>query len=257
MRCMRSTRPPRVRHTALRAVCEAREELASITSASMPQGINVQLLNELSRALLTAVRPNGDQTIYDSGPDASFHLDRDSCYIRIICALTKNDEWCQRLTRDGHLDRCISLVGEYHHCHHLDAASYLLVIFGRIKSAGKDLPFSPAQKRWRLLIENVWDHVKYSAGYDLLDGMSDLVTATSLNLTAPDDGVPRRWFADLAAKVHSTSVELQKNQADYLDYGIAQAAINAALSSVQGLDEELSRIVRQRNILQEDGLDGT
>jgi hypothetical protein len=90
IRCMGSTRPPRVRHTALRAVCEAREELASITSASMPPGVDTQLLDELSRALLTAIRPKDGQTTHDTGPDASFHLRRDSCYIRIIYALTSD-----------------------------------------------------------------------------------------------------------------------------------------------------------------------
>ncbi|KAG2357894.1 hypothetical protein BDR07DRAFT_317545 [Suillus spraguei] len=254
IRCMRSARPPRVRHTALRAVCEAREELASITSASMPQGINVQLLNELSRALLTAVRPNGDQTIYDSGPDASFHLDRDSCYIRIICALSKNDEWCQRLTRDGHLDWCISLVDEYQNCQHLDAAAYLLVVFGRIKSSGKDLPFSPAEERWRLLIENVWDYVKYSIGYDIrvVDEIPALVTATMLNLTASDHYVPWEWFANLAVDVHMGLVSLQENQADHVNNGIAQAAIDVALSFTQDLYNELSYMVEQRNISQRD-----
>ncbi|KAG2076156.1 hypothetical protein BDR04DRAFT_1090038, partial [Suillus decipiens] len=247
MRCMRSTRPPRVRHTALRAVCEAREELTSITSASMSQGINAHLLDEFSCAILTAVRPYGDQKIHDAGPDASFHLDRDSCYIRIICALTKNDEWCQRLTRDGHLDRCISLVDKYQNCHHLDAAACLLVVFGRIKSSGKDLPFSPAEERWRLLIENVWDYVKDSIAYDIrvVDGIPALVTATMLNLTASDHRVPWEWFANLAADVHMASVNLQQNQSDHVNDDITQAAIDAALSSIHGLDEELSCMVGQ------------
>ncbi|KAG2360145.1 hypothetical protein BDR07DRAFT_171003 [Suillus spraguei] len=257
--CMDSTKPSRVRHSALRAVCEAREELVSITSGSMPQCIDAQLLDELSRALLTAVRPYGDQTIHDTGPDAFFHLRRDSCYIRIICALTKDDEWCQRLTHDGHPDWCISLVDEYQNCHHLDAAFYLLVVFGRIKSSGKDIPFSPAQMMWRVLIKNVWDHMKYSAGYDVLYGIPDLVIATRLNLTTSDDDIdiPTRWFADLATKVQATSVELQQNQAYYVDDSIVHAAINAALSSIQGLDEELSRIVKQRNTSQGDYSDGT
>ncbi|KAG1838911.1 hypothetical protein DFJ58DRAFT_120860 [Suillus subalutaceus] len=37
IRCMGSTRPPRVRHSALRAVFEAQEDLISMTSVSMPR----------------------------------------------------------------------------------------------------------------------------------------------------------------------------------------------------------------------------
>ncbi|KAG1886676.1 hypothetical protein F4604DRAFT_1675549 [Suillus subluteus] len=73
IRCMGSTRPPRVRHSALRAVFEAQEDLISMTSVSMPQDVDSPLLNQLSRALLTAVCPNDNPTTHDAGPDASFH----------------------------------------------------------------------------------------------------------------------------------------------------------------------------------------
>ncbi|KAG2357913.1 hypothetical protein BDR07DRAFT_318131 [Suillus spraguei] len=74
IRCMGPTRPLRVRHSALRAVFEAREELAS-----MPLGIDAQLLNELSRVLLTAACPEDGQTTYNTEPHTSSHIDRDSC----------------------------------------------------------------------------------------------------------------------------------------------------------------------------------
>jgi hypothetical protein len=214
-----------------------------MTSASMPPGVNTRLLNKLSRALLTAVRPKNGHAIHDTGPDASFHIDRDSCYIRIICALTKNDEWYQCLTRDGHLDWCISLLdGLYQYCH-LNVAFYLLVIFGRIKSSGKDLPFGPAQERWRRLITHIWNFVQRFVSFNGdVDGIPAFVTATRLNLRA-SDGVPWEWFADLSAKVHGTLVNLYQSQAYYVDRGIAQVAINAALSSIQSLDDELSRMV--------------
>jgi hypothetical protein len=252
-RCMGSTRPPRVRHMALRAVCEAREEVASITSASMPPGIDVGLLDELSCALLTAVRPNG-QTAHDTGPDASFHVGRDSCYIRVIYALTKNDIWFQRLTRDGHDERCISLVDGARQHRYSPIAFYLLVIFGRIKSIGKDLPFSLVQERWRLLIRNAWDHATYSEIRNIndVDGIPAFVTATRLNLTASDDSVPREWFTDLAAKVHKVLVDLQRRQAILVNNGVGQAAIDAALSSIQGLHDDLSCVVEQRNASQRD-----
>ncbi|KAG2076159.1 hypothetical protein BDR04DRAFT_1090040 [Suillus decipiens] len=252
IRCMRSTRSPRVRHSALRAVCEAREELASISSASMPQGINAQLIDELSRSLLTSVCPNDDQTTLNTGPDTFFHVDRDTCYIRILYALTKNNEWCQRL-HNGHLKRCISLVDRYRHYRPSNAAScYLLVVFERIKALDKDLPFNPAEKKRRPLIEDAWNHAKDSMA-DLIDGIPALVKVTEPILTAFDDDVPRWWFRDLTTNVGWTLNRLTQKQAEYVNDGIAEAAIR----SMKGLYDELSPIVKQLNTSQRDNLDGS
>jgi hypothetical protein len=248
--CMSSDRPPRVRHAALRVVHEAREELASITSASMPPGVDTQLLDELSHALLTAVRPKDGQPTYDTGPDASFHPRRDSCYIRIIYALTKNDEWLQRLIRDGHRDWCISLVDGDCHIRYWEVGFYLLVIFGRIKFSGKDLPFSPAQEKWRSLVENTWETLQYATRFDnYVNGIPSLVTATRLDLTA-SGGVPGEWHTDLAAMVREALVNLKGRQAILVKDGIAQAVIDAALSSTQGLHDDLNSIIEQRNTSQ-------
>ncbi|KAG2109033.1 uncharacterized protein F5147DRAFT_836864 [Suillus discolor] len=254
IRCMGSTRPPRVRHTALRAVFEAREELAYITSVSMPEGVDVHILDELSRAVLTAVHPNDDEAIHDTEPDASFHEDRDYCYIRLIYTLTQNDEWMQRLTRDGHLDRCISLVDGVSQKGHSDVGFYLLVIFGRIRSSGKDLPFSPAEERCWPLLKNPWNSAKYLVGEDgYVDEIPAFVTATRLNLTILDDGVPREWFTELAEDVHMTLVNLQQSQAILVEDGVAQATVDAALSSMQGLYDTVRRMTGDQNALQRDG----
>ncbi|KAG2040400.1 hypothetical protein BDR03DRAFT_1089823 [Suillus americanus] len=258
IRCMGSTRPSRVRHSALRAVFEAQEDLASITSVSMPRGVNSQLLNQLSQALLTAVCLNDNPTIHDAGPGTSFYEDRDSCYVRLICALTKDDDWCQRLTRDGHLDRCISLVGGA--CFQFDpnVRFCVLVIFGKIKSSGKDLPFSPTEERWQLLIADAWDFARYLiGGDDYVDGIPALVTATRLYLTRWYD-VPRGWLADLPAKVQKALVDLQERQAILVNDGVAQATVNAALSSMQGLYyDALYRITEDQNTQQGNGREAT
>jgi hypothetical protein len=239
IRCMRSARPPRVRHAALRAVHESREELASITSSSMPPGVDAQLLNELSCSLLTAIRPKDSQTTHDT------RLRRDSCYIRIVYALTKNDEWLQRMTRDGHLDRCISLVNG--DCRiNWEVGFYLLVVFGRIKSSGKDLFFGPDEENWRRLINNAWETLQYVTRLNnYVDGIPALVTATRLNLTA-SDGVPGEWHAYLALMVHEVLVNLQGSQAILVNAGIAQAVLDAALSSTQGLYNDLRCTIEQR-----------
>ncbi|KAG2102315.1 hypothetical protein BD769DRAFT_1507318 [Suillus cothurnatus] len=248
IRCMAFTRSSRVQHNALRAIFEAREELASITSVSMPQGVDAQLLNELSCGILTAVSPNSDQAIHTTGSNTSSHLDGDSCYVHLIFSLTKNDEWCERLTHDGHSNRCISLVDRVYRDRYSKLAFYLLVILGRTKSLDKDLPFSAAEERWRLLITTAWDCAQSSLQeHGVVDGIPVIVTGTRLNLTVSDDGVPKEWFADLAAKVHCASLNLQERQVILVDGGIAQAAIDAALSSMQGLYEDLNRLVKQRD----------
>ncbi|KAG1886681.1 hypothetical protein F4604DRAFT_1917498 [Suillus subluteus] len=264
IRCMHPTRPHRVRHTALRAVCEVREELASITSAS-PRNLDARLLNGLSRALLTAVRPNVHQTTY-TGPDTTFYVNRDSCYILLLYALTKNDEWCQRLTRHGHLDQCTALLGGFSYSsvivmrietpwnstgHGVTVEFYFLVIFGRIKSLGKDIPFSPAESlEWLLLIARTWDNAPLRIkDDDYVDGIPAVVTATKLNLTASDDGVPREWLVDVAAKVLVALVNLRERQGELVNKGIAQAAIDDALSSMERLHTEFSHMVEQRSTL--------
>ncbi|KIK48533.1 hypothetical protein CY34DRAFT_103945 [Suillus luteus UH-Slu-Lm8-n1] len=191
-------------------------------------------------------------TAHDTGPDASFHFSRDSCYIRLICALTKNDEWIQRLSRDGHLERCYSLVDGVCRKPYSKIGFYLLVMFGRIKSSGTDLPFGPAQERWRLLIANTWTFLRFIGSDIDVDGIPAFVEATRLNLTASDDGVPREWFPGLCAKVHTVLDRLQERQAILVDDGIAQAVIDAALSSIQGLYDDLSCMVMQRNTSQKE-----
>ncbi|KAG2357889.1 hypothetical protein BDR07DRAFT_317339 [Suillus spraguei] len=242
---MGSTRPHRVRYTALRAVCGAREQLASITSASMPQGIDAQLLNELSCALLTAVRPHNENKTHHTGHDTSFHLDRDYCYLRLIYALIKNDEWYQRLTHDGHLDRCISLFDEVCKQRYSMIGSCLLVIFGCIKSSDHHLPFSLAEEKYRLLFTDAWDYAQYHVEHDAVDRIPAFVTVTRHTLTTSHYSVPREWLVDLTAKVHCALFSLQRGQANCVDRGIAQAAIDTALSSMQGLYDDLHRMVKQ------------
>jgi len=81
-------RPRRLQYAALRVVSDAREELSSVTHDQISQGVD--LLDALSRAIL------GVAQHFQYGDDARNH-----CYLRLISALAKNDEWCKRLTRDN------------------------------------------------------------------------------------------------------------------------------------------------------------
>ncbi|KAG2757222.1 hypothetical protein P692DRAFT_20814223 [Suillus brevipes Sb2] len=128
---------------------------------------------------------------------------------------------------------------------------YLLVVFWRIKSSGKDLPFSPTQENWRSLVKNTWETLEIVTWSDnAIDGIPAIVTLTRLNLTASDNGVPREWFTDLAAIVHKVLVKSQREQATLVNNGIGQAAIDTALSSIQGLHDDLGCVIDQRNASQ-------
>ncbi|KAG1724653.1 uncharacterized protein EDB91DRAFT_1170624 [Suillus paluster] len=249
IRCMGPARPPRVRHAALRAVSEARGELASITRDSMPQGVDVNLLDTLSRAILTVVCPNRDQTDHGSGPDAIFHKNRNLCYFRLISALTKSDEWCQRLIRDGHLEWCISLVDKVSW---IDNGYHLLVIFGRIGPFAKDHPFSTAQHTWQGRIDNTWFWASRSYSEmddEYVDAIPALVIVTRLNFLGSDNSVSSWTLGRLADNVHGALAKLQEGEATN---SIAHATVVTAISSVQGLYDDLRREIDDRNASERD-----
>ncbi|KAG1886745.1 hypothetical protein F4604DRAFT_1285155 [Suillus subluteus] len=202
--CMGPTKPPRVRHAALRAISNAREELASITNESMPEGVDATLLDRLSYAILTAVRPDQDQTFHD-GPDASFHHDRDRRYASIIFALTMNDEWRDRLTRDGHLQRCTHLVEANSRYEPWILGCYLAGIF-TWTDPSKMVPSSPAQERWQTLVRTMW---KRALTLPSLDAIPDLVTVTSQNLGGVNSAPELNELTDLAGDVHEVLELLQ------------------------------------------------
>ncbi|KAG2128254.1 hypothetical protein DEU56DRAFT_819402 [Suillus clintonianus] len=253
VRCMGPTRPPRVRHAALRSVSDARGELASITSGSMPQGVDVKLLDELSRAFLTAVRPNQDQTMHGFGADASFHEDRDRCYFRLIFALVKEDEWRQRLTRDGHLERCTSLFGEGLACGSRTLECYLAGILTYIDFPGNVPPFGPTQERWRTLIMPQWRRLSSVMLPDVVEAVPALVMATRQNLPSSDDGSRSMELTSLARDVHGALESLQEENAALLNFGlVSQPDADAALSSLQGFHDDLGRMTENLGTLQKD-----
>jgi hypothetical protein len=106
--CMGSSMPPRLRHAALRAAHSFREVLASadvVDDADM-------VLTKFSLAILTAVCPQLGTTPTDDGPDCFFHPDRDLCYLELIFALAGNSVWHPHFSRDGHIDRCTSIIAK-------------------------------------------------------------------------------------------------------------------------------------------------
>ncbi|OJA16572.1 hypothetical protein AZE42_03848 [Rhizopogon vesiculosus] len=236
IRCLGPTRPSRARHVALRAIVDAREELASITSGSMPQGVDAGLLDELSHALLAAVIPNRTQST------SSRHiLVYDICYFRLLFALAANDEWRQRLSRHGHVKWCISLVGLLQVSGH---NFYIAGIFSRIYPSSRGLSISPRQERWRTLMSTAWkafDAMEGQDSYGCIDALPALVEATRHSFQDWDNGFPSWELGNLqlvAGSVQRVLVRLRTavGQAD-------EGLVNAGLPAVQGLYDDLCRMI--------------
>ncbi|KAG1728346.1 hypothetical protein EDB19DRAFT_166101 [Suillus lakei] len=245
IRCMGSTRPPRVRHVALRAASDARADLAAITIGSMPEGVDAGLLNDLSRALFTALCPNHDQAVYD----AFFHYKRDCCYARLIFSLAMNDEWGERLTRDGHFERCTSLVEQALGHNDWELRCYLAGIFTCTDLPYNVLPLSPAQERLRTCVMTIWNQ---ESPYASPGALPDLVAATRQHLQG-DNNVPNDELSALARDVHGALESLQRTQSFFMSIGVAtQADVNAALSSMQGLHDDLCCMIDNPKTSQRD-----
>jgi hypothetical protein len=246
IRFMSPTRPPRVQHAAIRAISDAREEVSSITSNSMPQGVDTKLLDELSCALVSVVRQNDDQVLHDSNV---FRINRDLRYIRLIFSLVQNDEWRQRLIRDGHIQWCISLVGGPLHY-------YLVEIFAHIDPS-VDLPFSPASVRSRPSMSEAWVQVYrlLRKGQIILDeALPAFVTATRQSFLGPDNDVTNDEFQALAGHVQDVLVALQSPKTS-LNGQVVDAEL---LSSMQRLYDDLSCMFEHTNDSQsDDGLMGS
>jgi hypothetical protein len=231
VRCMAPTRPPRVRHAALRAVSEAGEDLASIANDSMSQGLDSTLLDGLSRALSPFILPNDVQ---NSSPP--FVNERNCCYLRLISALTKNDEWCKRLTRDGHVEWCISssLYDTVLASSMVLDKVFLADILLRINPSGTDISSNPVQeKRW-MLVNSAWKNKFRFYDMDIVKALPVLVAMTRQNLP----GFTRMKLADLAGAVHE-ALQTLKDQRGWRGHAYV-LPIDASLPILRGLYDELS-----------------
>ncbi|OJA16564.1 hypothetical protein AZE42_03846 [Rhizopogon vesiculosus] len=240
IRCLSPTRPSRVRYAALRAIVDARAELASITSDSMPQGVDAGLLDELSHALLAAILSNHIQSIPSGHVLVYGNKYSDSYYFRLLFALATNDEWRQRLVCHGHVEWCTSLVDLTIRLQVSDRNFYLAGIFSRIYPSSRDLSISPRQERWRTLMSTAWialDGMERQDIYGCIDALPALVEATTQSFQYWDNGLPCWELCDwqlVAESVQRILVRLQAlvGQAD-------EGLVNAALPAVQGLHDDI------------------
>jgi hypothetical protein len=202
IRCMAPSKPSRVRNATLRAIFDARGELASITSDSMPQGVDAKLLDELSRCTLSAaVSLDCEQSVL-----------RSICYVRLIFSLARNDEWCQRLVRDGHIQHCNFLAEQPPTS--FSVRVYLIGIFTRINPLGNN-PSSPDQKALRKLMTRTWSDLSSSVIYTddfFLEALPALVTATRRNFLTPGNDVTSDDLQALLQHLQEVLEELQEKR---------------------------------------------
>jgi len=217
--CMAPNNSPRLRRTALRAASDAREELSSIIHDRKPQGVGATLLDALSRAIL--------------GVAQDFQYDDDfqnRCYLRLISALAKNDEWCKRLARDHHLKWCNYLLDGVLGSPFDRNKTYLTMIFLRVDSSDK--------KYWKLIKRawNIWGSYMSNDqdSADIIDALPALVTATRQNFSYPNNDSVR---AGLARDVYGVLRWLEERPAII---GQADSLVDTALPFVQALYSELS-----------------
>jgi len=253
IRCMDPTRPSRVRNAALRAVSDAGEELASITCGSMPQGVDTTLLDKLSRALSTVVRPSHNQTTQDSSPDTQFVDRRDCCYLRLIFILVQDEEWYTRLTRDDHIERCISLYDEVLTSSLTLDKVYLSGILRHINPASKDTLDLAQEKCWTL-IKRAWRNIsRYYISEDQIEALPTLMAATRQFLPDPHNDVARAELAALATNVLGALESLKRKEVTRSrQEGSTMILVDAALPTVQGLCDDLSSYAEHGNIWQID-----
>ena len=227
IRCMVPISPARVRSAAIRSISDAREELLSIHGDSLPHGVDAQLFDQLLSALSTAVGPHDNGT-------TDYLKASSCCYSRLIFTLIKDDEWRQRLTRNGHVQRCIDLFPTSS-----EADICIAGICLHVDPSGNDPSFH--EKFWELMI-GAWRQlycitVADKDFHDCLEILPALVAATKQNLSGPDHGVASSKLKLLATHVGCISQGLQTHVG--LDANV--------LSTVQNFSHDLKRMVEHPN----------
>jgi len=199
----------------------------------MPHSVDARLFNQLFDALsTTVVGPNDDRTTAD------YFKASNDCYSRLIFVLTKNENWRQRLTQNGHVHQCIRLYPTFS-----DADVCIAGIWLHIDPSGNDPALSSIHERLGELMIGAWrqlgliilsDDVDF---HDYLEILPVLVITTKQRLPRPGDGVASSDLENLAMYVGWVSQGLQALEGPDGDI----------LSAVQSFSDDLERMVNHPN----------
>jgi hypothetical protein len=172
-------------------------------------------------------------------------------------ALVKSDEWCNRLTRDGHIEWCISLYDKVFASLLILDKVYLSGILLCIDPASKDSSLNPSRERSWTLIKSTWKCLYYDVTW--LEEFPTLITATRQHLPHTNDDVARAELAALTKDVQ-WALETLKRRQETRQWGevVSMTLVDAALPSVQAFYNDLLSYAEQGNISQVDnGLVGS
>ena len=185
---------PRVAHyAAMNAACTIRKDFVSL-------GRNDGLLRyRFLHALASTVRADIPQHVssQNDGPSKTrsvFLVDRDLCYLKLLCTLVQQSAWHGQLQRSGHFDKFLEIAQtlpvmpiELYGAH----ALYVTHIFAIIDALGEEHPILEAVRlypSWPLVLK-AWCHIfsfgffeeateenwKYIASTDCLEALPYLV----------------------------------------------------------------------------------
>lgn len=161
------------------------------------------------------------------------------------------------ITRSGHFEHCVSLAEDALERRTWVPGCYLAGIFACIDPSDKILPLSPTQGRWRAFIKGKWKsarHNKYIGDY--ISALPALVAATKQDLPSWDFSIPNEELTkltkDVLGTLESLSILSLEEQPFFIDRDPDQAIVRTALSSVQGLYDDLRRMTENLNTSQRD-----
>jgi hypothetical protein len=180
IRFMAVDQPSSFRRAALRIIVNGKQDLAMITFTA--PGVDVSLrdmiLSELSPALLKAAFHGGSE-------DRSIHINN---YLQIIFALAKGSDWLPILIEDGHIERCITLIGIDSPD---DSAFYLAGILLSIRVASLEQAVTCCsaitKNQWWKLMMGAWSTIEsYNGLYDYRDDgveiLASLIKGTEMHM---------------------------------------------------------------------------
>ncbi|KAG1745044.1 uncharacterized protein EDB91DRAFT_1122251, partial [Suillus paluster] len=154
--CMGSSMPHSLRHAALCAAHSAWEVFALIDV------IDDVMLQDM---VFTKFSPAG-ATPADDGSDCTFDYGCNMHYLELVFALARNANWHPHLSRDGHIDQCISMIAQCCELSESEHAFYLAGIFLRIASEQASVTplTSITEQHWWEVTRWAWDSAYDTTG---------------------------------------------------------------------------------------------
>ncbi|KAJ8588989.1 hypothetical protein M405DRAFT_229586 [Rhizopogon salebrosus TDB-379] len=186
--------PSSLRSAALRIVNGTKQDLVMITAPGVDVSLRDMILSELSPALLTAAFHGGFE-----GPSIDINN-----YLQIIFTLAKGSDWLPILIKDGHIERCIKLIGigAFHYDSGFYLAGILLSVQGASLQQATTCCSAITNDQWWELMIKGWQSIEYcdsqySYRDDGVEILASLLKGTEMHMP---QHLPQYDFATLNSK---------------------------------------------------------